>query len=148
VSSDNSLRIELGKRIRAFRMSKGITGQELAKMAEISPAYLSEVERGLSEVSGEKLLRIAGSLGVSMQGLLDGTASNTASTNEVSFPTELARAAEELGWSYSVMARLYEGKQSLVAKRSSGVKKDWSMQQWIDFYNAVKDYMQVKGWGQ
>jgi transcriptional regulator with XRE-family HTH domain len=124
-------------------MSKGITGSELAKMAEISPAYLSEVERGLSEVSGEKLLRIAGSLGVSMQGLLEGTASQQ-SQSEVAFPVALAEAADQLGWSYRTMASLHAAKQSLVARRSSIEREDWSVEDWIEFHDKVKDYLEPR----
>ena len=139
MSSGNSLRVELGKRIRTFRMSKGMTGQELAKLAEISPAYLSEVERGLSEASGEKLLRIAGSLGVSLQSLLEGKRAQA--KDEVVFPVALAEAADQFGWPFRTMASLYEARQSLVARRASGELKEWSMKDWVEFHDKVKDYL-------
>lgn len=143
MASDDSVRVEMGKRIRAIRMSKGISGQKLAKMSEISPAFLSQIERGLSQVSSEKLLRIAGSLGVGVQGLFEGKPSNTSVTSEVSFPKALAEAADQLGWSFRTMAGLYAGKQSLVAARRSSEKKDeWSVEAWINFYDRVKDYLE------
>jgi transcriptional regulator with XRE-family HTH domain len=121
-------------------MSKGMSGQKLARMADVSPAYLSEIERGLSKISSEKLMGIAGSLGVSVQSLLDGR-SISASATEVSFPKALAEAADQLGWSYRTMASLYAGKQSLAARRSSGEKEEWVIEDWIRFYDKVKDYL-------
>ncbi len=119
-----------------------LTGQDLAKMAEISPAYLSEVERGLSGVSGEKLFRIAGSLGVSMQSLIEGTVSISHVEGEVIFPAALAAAADQLGWSYRTMASLYAAKQSLVSRRSSKEKEEWGMEEWIKFHGRLKDYLE------
>jgi transcriptional regulator with XRE-family HTH domain len=142
VSGGNALRVELGRRIRALRGSRGITGQKLAKMAAISPAHLSEIERGLSEVSSEKLLRIADSLGVGVQELMEGTVEDSESKKEVSFPKALADAAEQLGWSYRVMAKLYNARVSLAARRSSGKQVDWSVQDWQSFYTTVKEYIE------
>ena len=139
MSFDKSLRSEVGRRIRTARMSKGITGQKLASMARISPAYLSEVERGLSEVSGEKLLRIATCLGVSLQDLLE------ESQNEepgVTIPLALDQAAENLNLSYKDTVRLLQGRQSLVARRSQGSEEEWKAEDWIEFYKKVKKYLE------
>lgn len=141
VSSDHSLRIDVGLRIRNMRMSKGYTGQRLADMARISPAYLSEIERGLSEISGEKLLRIATSLGVSVQSLLEGTPSQN-STSDVVIPSSLAGAAEQLKLSYKDTVRLLQGKHSLQARRSGTGEQEWQIKDWIAFYNKVKNYLE------
>jgi transcriptional regulator with XRE-family HTH domain len=120
-----------------------MTGQKLAKMANISPAHLSEIERGLSEVSGEKLLRIADSLGVGVQDLMDGTIAKAQPGDEVTFPRALTEAAEKLGWSYRVVARLYNGKLSLAAaRRASGKQEEWTVDDWISFHTTVKDYIE------
>jgi len=140
--ADNSLRVEVGRRIRSIRVSKGITGKSLAKMAEISAPYLSEIERGLSEVSGEKLLRIASSLGVSVQTLLDGTAPDSRPTDGVTIPTALDQAAAQMALSYRDTVRLLQGRQSLVARRSSGgEEEEWQVGDWLEFYQKVKDYL-------
>jgi transcriptional regulator with XRE-family HTH domain len=123
-----------------MRASKGVTGQRLADSAKISPAYLSEVERGLSEVSGEKLLRIATSLGVSVQSLLEGTPPG--STNDVVVPSALAEAAEQLKLTYKNTVRLLQGKHSLMARRSATGEQEWQVGDWIAFYNKVKDYLE------
>ena len=138
--SDNSLRTELGRRIRAIRTSRGITGQKLAEMAKISPAHLSEVERGNSEMSGEKLLRIATSLDVSVQALLEGTPEPPVAGGEV-IPSALAEAAEQLKLTFKDTISLLQGKRSLTAQRSSDTTNEWKAQDWIDFYNKVRKYL-------
>lgn len=140
--ADNSLRVDVGRRIRSIRMSKCITGQRLAKMARISAPYLSEIERGLSEASGEKLFRIASSLGVSVQTLLEGTALERRPTDGVTIPAGLDQAAAQLGLSYRHTVRLLQGRQSLVARRSSGgEEEEWQVGDWLEFYQKVKDYL-------
>lgn len=64
----------LGERIRKLRKDKGISLRELARRAEISPSFLSEVETGRSFPSPESLERIAAKLEVSLVSLrkLDG----------------------------------------------------------------------------
>ena len=142
MTADNSLRVEVGHKIRSIRMSKGITGQRLAQMAKISAPYLSEIERGLSEASGEKLLRIANSLGVSVQTLLEGSPPEVRAANGVTIPITLAQAAEQLKLSYRDTVRLLGGRQSLVARRGSGGEVAWQVEDWLKFYRKVKDYLE------
>ena len=52
-------RIEVGRRIKRLRQSQDVTVQELAKRSGVSSGYLSEVERGLSSISVDKLMQIA-----------------------------------------------------------------------------------------
>jgi transcriptional regulator with XRE-family HTH domain len=121
-------------------MARGITGQKLALMAEISPAYLSEVERGQSEISSEKLLRIAQSLGVNVQSLLEET-QEPQESSQVVIPAALQEAAEELELSFKNTVRLLQGRQSLAARRSSGKDLEWKKSDWISFYTSVKEYL-------
>ena len=48
----------IGKRIQEFRKKKGITQEELAEVIEISPHYLSALERGLYNIKLEILVKI------------------------------------------------------------------------------------------
>ena len=48
----------LGDRIKEIRQSLGWTQDQLAKEAQISKSFLSEVENNKSNVSGDKLLKI------------------------------------------------------------------------------------------
>ena len=135
-------RKEIGRRIRSTRRSKEMTVQHLAKKAKVSTGYLSEVERGLSAVSVDKLRSIASALGVDLNFVLVGSESTSAaSSTEVRIPTALAAAAEQLDLSYVVTVSLLSGRRSLVAKRSSGPDDEWTAEQWIEFYEKVKEFV-------
>lgn len=141
VKNEQENRKEIGRRIRSTRRSKEMTAQTLAKTAGVSTGYLSEVERGLCPVSVDKLRSIASALKVDLQFVLEGSASSVGTTNEVRIPTALAAAAEQLDLSYVVTISLLNGRSSLVAKRSSGPQSEWTAQQWIEFYEKIKEFI-------
>src|SRR5690348_3853299 len=58
------VREALGSVLRSRRAAAGRTLSQIAAEAGLSPAHLSEVERGRKEVSTEKLLAVAHALGV------------------------------------------------------------------------------------
>src|SRR6266513_3596648 len=58
-----AIRQVLGAMLRARREAGGRTLSEVAAEAGLSPAHLSEVERGRKEVSTERLLAVAHALG-------------------------------------------------------------------------------------
>ena len=62
----------LGDRIKEIRQSLGWTQDRLAKETRISKSFLSEVENNKSDVSGDKLLKIANALNASLDYLLKG----------------------------------------------------------------------------
>ncbi|HEX3629361.1 MAG TPA: helix-turn-helix transcriptional regulator [Candidatus Dormibacteraeota bacterium] len=62
----NSIRTTLGIVLRSHREDAERSLAGLAAEAELSTAYLSEVERGLKDVSSEKLVAIARALDVSV----------------------------------------------------------------------------------
>jgi transcriptional regulator with XRE-family HTH domain len=53
----------VGARLRHLRRRRGLTLAETARLAGISPQYLSEVERGRKDPSSEVLAAITGALG-------------------------------------------------------------------------------------
>jgi transcriptional regulator with XRE-family HTH domain len=59
-----SIRLALGSILRTRREATRRTLSEIAAEAGLSPAHLSEVERGRKEVSTERLLAVAHALGV------------------------------------------------------------------------------------
>jgi transcriptional regulator with XRE-family HTH domain len=63
-SESNQVRRALGGVLRRRRVASGRTLTEIAIEAGLSPAHLSEVERGRKEVSTERLLAVAHALGV------------------------------------------------------------------------------------
>ena len=60
----SSIRVALGSLLRRRREEAERSLSELADAAELSPAYLSELERGLKDVSSERLVAIARALEV------------------------------------------------------------------------------------
>lgn len=63
----------IGRRIREFRAEKGITAAQLAKEADVSRSYLSELENGAGNhqrPSARVLYALGKALGVSMSELL------------------------------------------------------------------------------
>ena len=63
-------RLELGAVIRDKRESQGKSIRQLSSEIPISLGYLSEVERGVKEVSSDMLESICSSLNVSIPDLL------------------------------------------------------------------------------
>lgn len=60
----------LGKKIKMERNKLNLTQEQLAEYVDISTAYLGQIERGERKVTLDKLLPIAGRLGVSIDFLL------------------------------------------------------------------------------
>ncbi len=114
---------ELGKKIRAIRLSKGMKAKDLAEHAKISASYLSEVEQGASAISGERLLRIAKELDVSVSFLME--SDEDSPDSDIKIPQELAAAAEQLNLPYKTILALLEGPHSLFARRSREPEQKW-----------------------
>ena len=56
--------IDIGKKVEKFRKAKGLSSRELAKLAEITPSMLSQIERGLANPSISTLKILAKCLDV------------------------------------------------------------------------------------
>jgi transcriptional regulator with XRE-family HTH domain len=134
-------RAEVGRRIKMLRLAQDITVHELAKRSTISAGYLSEVERGLSAVSIDKLKDIAGGLGIGVDALLDDSQTEAQRQNMIQIPTALSTAAEQLNLSYRATLALFQGRKSLRAKRSNSEQAEWNVDEWVKFYKQVKDYL-------
>ncbi len=61
----------LGNRIRHLRNRAGITQAQLAERVDISPEFMSRLERGLKAPSVDSAAKIAHALGVSLSELFD-----------------------------------------------------------------------------
>ncbi|QYU67648.1 helix-turn-helix domain-containing protein [Leptolyngbya sp. 15MV] len=53
-----------GERVRAFRAQKGLSQEELARLAKIDRTYIGGIERGERNVGIKNVWRIADALGV------------------------------------------------------------------------------------
>ncbi|OUN35762.1 helix-turn-helix domain-containing protein [Lachnoclostridium sp. An76] len=63
----------LGDRIRQQRRNKGRTQENFAEYLNVSVGYISQIERGITRVSLERLVDISHYLDCSISLLLDGT---------------------------------------------------------------------------
>jgi len=63
---------EMGHRISMQRKSLGLTQEQVAELADISPQLLSNAENGTRAISSDKLYRISKALKVSADYLLSG----------------------------------------------------------------------------
>ncbi len=55
----------IGKRIQECGKKKGLTQEELSEVIDISPHYLSALERGIYNIKLETLVKILNTLGIS-----------------------------------------------------------------------------------
>ncbi|KON67747.1 helix-turn-helix domain-containing protein [Peribacillus butanolivorans] len=62
--------IDIGKKVEKYRKAKGLSSRELAKLAEITPSMLSQIERGLANPSIQTLKVLAKTLNVPTFSLL------------------------------------------------------------------------------
>jgi len=61
---------DFGKRIKAAREEKGLTQEKLAELLDLSPTHVSVIERGVKAPRLDTLIRIANTLEVSADELL------------------------------------------------------------------------------
>lgn len=69
---------EIGKRIQAKRKEIQITQEKLSEIIDVSPSYISEIERGSSICSLATLTNIANTLNASLDYLVLGITKNNA----------------------------------------------------------------------
>ena len=139
--ADKYDRAEVGRRIKQLRQAQTLTVQELAKQSGVSAGYVSEVERGMSAVSVDKLMKIADGLKVSLESLLAEEPPAATGQAVVQIPAALSKAAEQLNLSHRATLTLLQGQRSLTARRSKSDEGEWGMEEWLKFYEQVKDYL-------
>lgn len=128
-----------GERIREVREKRNLTQEELAKKAEISKGFLSDVENNKRNIGSQGLLRIANELGASVDYLLAGRVIENVESEQIIIPQELSQAAEDLKLSYSETLDLVKTFNSAVARRSNKFRKDLTVDEWKMFHKAIKE---------
>jgi transcriptional regulator with XRE-family HTH domain len=128
-----------GDRIREIREKKKQTQDQLAEAAGISKGFLSDVENNKTDIGSQALLRIANSLGASVDYLLKGETKEPAQEHvPVVIPPALSRAAHELRLTYAETLELLNAHNSVVARRSLRSQKEFTSDDWIRFHKALK----------
>ena len=66
------INIEIGARVKSARETRNMTQEYLAELIDVSPQYISDMERGVVGLSLQSLKRVCIALGVSSDLLLFG----------------------------------------------------------------------------
>jgi len=70
VKNTNDSREAFGKALRAYRLKKGISQEELADLAGIHRTYVGDVERGTRNIALVNMTRLAAALDVPLSILI------------------------------------------------------------------------------
>lgn len=133
----------VGERIRERREELGWKQDELARRANISKSFLSDLENGKRNVGADKLLDIARALNLSLDFIMTGKDAEVGESTptEVQIPKALAEFAREQGLSFRETLALMEMQNQIIAHRSSVKKGDLEKVDWQRFYEAVKEFL-------
>lgn len=77
--------VEIGKRIKNKRKELLLTQEKLSEKLEVSPSYVSEIERGTSIASLETISKISQVLDLSLDYLIYGINANNSSSTFTEF---------------------------------------------------------------
>jgi len=130
----------LGERIKSRRQELGWTQDDLAGKAGISKGFLSDLENGKRSVGAETLLDLAGVLGLSLDFLMRGVASEEEQM-QVEIPASLAKFASEGGISFRKTLMLLDMQRQILAHRSTTKKEGLEHVDWPRFYKSVKSFL-------
>jgi transcriptional regulator with XRE-family HTH domain len=128
----------VGERIREVREARGWTQEELAEAAKISKSFLSEVETKGKNISLDLLLRVATALDASVEYLATGGGDEAKSRKPIVIPAELSQAAEQLHLSFQQTIDLLEAYNSVVARRSTRLRANPSVEDWEKLHRELQ----------
>jgi transcriptional regulator with XRE-family HTH domain len=133
----------LGARVAALRDQRGFKQQELAKHADLSVTFLSEVENDHRKPGADALLRLADALETTLDYLVKGELPQTSMRKPMVIPSELAAYAEELDMSLQEALQLLSARDMVVARRSGSAEADdksrgYSKEQWKRLHDWLK----------
>ena len=74
-SKHQELARNIGRQVHALRRQNGLTQEELAERADLSPSHISRIETGKKLPGTNALSKIANSLGATVDALLGSTSS-------------------------------------------------------------------------
>jgi len=127
-----------GDRIRELREKQKMTQDQLAKQADISKGFLSDVENNNRNISSQSLLKIANALGTSVDYLLSGAVAEVVSKKPVVIPQNLSQAAGQLNLTYNRTLELLDAHDSVYARRSDKSRSEFTVEDWKKLYQALK----------
>ncbi len=102
--------IAFGRELRKLRLQKHLTQEKLAELVDLSVPYISHLERGTKKASLTVLVRLAESLGVTVDQLLSGNQA----TDRTAYYPEVQEILEDC----SILERVVLMEIVVAAKRS------------------------------
>jgi transcriptional regulator with XRE-family HTH domain len=85
----------IGKRIQKYREATGISQEKLAERVELSPIFISTIERGVKVPSLESFVKIANALNISFDLLLSDVISNGYTVKASRFAEQIEGLSQE-----------------------------------------------------
>ena len=131
----------VGERIKTRRTELNWTQDLLCQKAGISKGFLSDLENDKRSVSADNLLDIARALGLSLDFLMTGEASQD-QQKMVTLPSSLAKFAADAGLSLRQTLMLLDMQKQIVAHRSAKKKDGLDAVDWQKFYEGVKEFLE------
>ena len=77
----SKLSIEIGQRIRSYRLQSGLNQEGLAEKCGLHPTYIGQVERGEKNATIESISKIASGLNLSISKLFENIGSGEDNNN-------------------------------------------------------------------
>lgn len=81
----SKLSVEIGQRLRSYRLQNGLNQEELAERCGLHPTYIGQVERGEKNATLESVSKIANGLSLSLSTLFENIGSGADNGN---YPAE------------------------------------------------------------
>lgn len=130
----------LGERVRELRERARLTQDDLAARAKLSKGFLSDIENNKkTKVGSDYLLRIATTLGTTVEFLLTGEEDEDSVANApIIVPPELNAYADQAHLSYKETMELLSAHRSVIAKRSNATVKPLSVEDWEHLHATLK----------
>ena len=75
--------IQIGEQIRYYRTKIGISQEALALMADINPAYIGQIERGIKSPTVNTIKKIANAMGINLHTLFTPVSEFTETESEL-----------------------------------------------------------------
>lgn len=118
----------IGPRVRQLREKQGWSLTELAERAEISRSYLAQIERGGSTPTQEKIIKLAGALGVRPSQLL----------GEEPEETEIPEGLQN----FAAQMNLAPAEIQMLAQIQYRGKRPSTPEEWKAIYSVIKGLLE------
>ena len=77
----SKISVEIGQRIRSYRLQNGFNQEELAEKCGLHPTYIGQVERGEKNATIESISKIASGLSLPLSTLFENIGGNSDNEN-------------------------------------------------------------------